>query len=184
VLKFPNEQYFKIKKYYIQRQHYFCINEKHTVGKYGTTLVYSKNFTLPMYDDSAKRYDLAKVAYGICFNIHIGNALLERNEQPAIIDSFSKVVDTGYCNYNFYQPVLFVKENLYDEKYFKESWQDNRYLDQGANPIVLIGKSETIAEIYHKDWSSLKYGTLISFGFAVLMTFAIRLWNVYDLYPD
>lgn len=184
VLKYPHERYFQIKKYYIQPRHFFCVNEEHTVGRNGTTLVYAKDITLPMYDDSTQQYGTAKIAYGICFDTSMHNGLLDKNEQPPIIAYFNRVADTEYRNYNFYTPSFFVKENLYDEKYFKKSWQNNSYLDKNGTPIVLMGKSGALLDIYDTEWSRLKYGTTISFGFAILIIFLIQLWNVYDLYAD
>lgn len=169
IQQYPDGRFFHIKNYFVVKDHFFCLREKHVTGKYGHTLVASTYYTSAMYDDSTQTDGYSTTAYGISFSAAFDNRITHLDTQSRKVQHFYDQSENNYAQYDFKNTVLFEKVFNSDvASYFIESWSNNRYSDKSFMPIVLIKKNETIDEICQYDWHMLIYSISICYGVTIL----------------
>lgn len=165
LFKFPNERFFKIKDFAVDTSKHFLIKERHTSGKYGTTLNLNNYFIIPMFDDSMEKEneDISRIGYGAKFSTSMSNSFLYKKEQPEKIRRFYITSREGYNNYDFYHVDYFEKlRNSDDAKYFLEAVDNNPSFNHSVTDLVLVKRSGSLKELYNKGRNMFVYSTLIS----------------------
>lgn len=175
--KYPNERFFKIRNFVVDTAKHFLIKERHTSGKYGSTLNLNSYFVIPMFDDTTqkKNNQISKVGYGVKFHKSFNNGLLFNDGQEEKVAAFRQKSKKDFSKYDFYKVGYFEKiKNTDDAKYLLEAESYNSSFDKTAGNIVLMNRSGTIQDLYKKGKKMFLYSTLVCLSIGLITLYFVN----------
>ena len=179
--KYPKERFFKITNFVVDTSKHFLIKERHTSGKYGSTLNLNRYFVIPMFDDTIQKNDnqISKVGYGVKFNKSLNNGLLFKDGQDEKVAAFRQKSKEDFSKYNFYKVDYFEKiKNTDDSKYLLEAESYNSSFDKTADNIVLMNRSGSIQDLYKRGEKMFLYSTLICLGLGLTTLYFVNRYQL------
>lgn len=178
ILKYPNESFFKIRSFVLNKEKYFNYR---TSSTYRSTMTLADYYTVPMYNDSTDMINLSRVAYGIQISTQIGNALLDKDNQKQEIDLFHIKSQSEFEHYDFTSSNYFEKQknNNYQSNYF-ESWNCNFSFDKSKNPIILVRMDKTLDELVNIKFNRFKYATFICLTMTLIILYLCNVYKIED----
>jgi rhomboid protease GluP len=101
----PNERFFKIKTYHVNRGDFSLFKERHVSGIKGKTLKANNYYIAPLYSDSLNQK--FKVAYGIKYATSINYGMLFRDKAPRKTKEFDIESEEDFSAHDFYNVAFF-----------------------------------------------------------------------------
>lgn len=179
VCKYPNESFFKIRSFLVNKEKCFIYRTNST---YRSTMTLSDYYTVPMYNDSADINNLSRVAYGILFSTQIGDGLLDKDNQKQEIGLFYIKSQSEFENYDFKSDNLFEKQKNYNYKSnFFDSWNGNFSFDKSKNPIILVRMNQPLDELIRIEFNRFKYSTLICLSLTLIILYLCNIYKVKEV---
>jgi rhomboid protease GluP len=171
----PNERFFKVKTFYINRNDFKLFKERHVSGGRSKSLKVNNYYIAPIYSDE-KRHP-TNVAYGIKFSTSLNHGLLFRKQEPKKIWEFNIHAASEFTFYDLDSVTYFSKQIDSKDAYnFAEAWRENKLLDNTHTPVVLVPSKEPFSKLLQRGKNLTIYFVLIS------LTVAIGLLLIFDFY--
>lgn len=175
VLSLPREKFFTIEKFQVKNDGFTLYKERHVSGGRSKSLKVNNYYLAPVFGSNTN--SISKVAYGLKFSTSLNHGLLFRDEQPEKIQAFNKKTAKEFSNYDLYNLTFFEKQmDSEDAKHFAIAWKQNNLLDQSTEPVVLVGKKETLQQMLKRERDMTVYSIVIC------LTIAISLLYIFDYY--
>lgn len=161
ILLHPNERFFKIKTYHVNRSDFSLFKERHVSGAKNKSLKVNNYYIAPLYSDTSNQ--LFRVAYGIKYATSINYGLLFRNEAPQKTEEFNIKSKNEFSNYAFYNTAFFERQmDSEDEVNFNLAWRQNNKLMESNNPIILVPKNESFGSLLSRGRNMTFFSIIIS----------------------
>lgn len=161
VLTYPGERFFMIKNFRVKNDGFTLFKERHVSGRKGKTLKVNNYYISPMFWKSGDT--VSKIAYGLKFSTSLNHGLLFRDGNPQKIQEFNKKAEEDFLNYDLYDLVFFEKQmDSEDAGRFASAWEQNKLLDPNSEPVVLVGKTETLRQLLKRERDLAIYSVVIS----------------------
>jgi len=162
----PNERFFKIKTYHVNRSDFSLFKERHVSGAKSKSLKVNNYYVAPMYSDTANH--TFKVAYGVKYATSLNYGLLFRDEAPQKTQEFNIKSEKEFSNYDFYNAIFFERQiDSEDEVNFNAAWRQNSILNESNNPIVLVPKNESFGRLQSRGRNMTVFSILISLSITI-----------------
>jgi len=173
----PNERFFKIKAYHVNRNDFSLFKERHVSGTKGKSLKVNNYYVAPMYTDTVSH--TFKVAYGVKYATSLNYGLLFRDEAPQKIQEFNVKSEKEFSNYDFYNATFFEREmDSEDEANFSAAWRENTILNESNNPIVLVPKNESFSSFLRRGRNITVFSILISLAITLALLYIINRFRI------
>jgi hypothetical protein len=169
----PNERFFKVKTYHVNRSDFSLFKERHVSGVKGKSLKVNNYYIAPLYSDTSNQ--VFKVAYGVKYATSINYGLLFRDEAPQKTEEFNIKSDKEFSNYDFYNSTLFERlMDSEDEVNFNAAWRQNNKLMESNNPIILVPKNESFGSLLSSGRNMTILSILISLTITIGLLFVFN----------
>lgn len=175
VLSLPRERFFTIEKFRVRNDRFTLFKERHVSGGRSKSLKVNNYYIAPMFGSNTDT--ISQIAYGLRFSTSINHGLLFRDEQPEKIEAFNTKTSEEFSNYDLYKVIFFEKQmDSEDAEHFATAWKQNNLLDQNAEPVVLVGKNETLQQLLKRERDMTIYSVVIC------LTVAIGLLYIFEYF--
>jgi hypothetical protein len=166
VLEYPRERFFTIEEFQVKNDGFTLFKERHISGGRSKSLKVNNYYIAPMF--GSNNDSISRVAYGLKFSTSLNHGLLFRDKQPEKIEAFNAKTAEEFSNYDLYKVTFFEKQMLSeDAEHFAVAWSGNNLLDSETEPVVLVGKKETLQQLLERKRNMTIYSVIICLTVAV-----------------
>ncbi len=163
---YPNERYFKIRTFYINRNNFILFKERHVSGMRSKSLKVNNYYIAPIY--SNENLQPTDVACGIKFSTSLNHGLLFRKQEPKKIWEFNIHAASEFSFYHFDSITYFSKQIDSKDAYnFAKAWKQNKHLASSQTPVVLVPSKEPFSSLIQRNKILAIYSLIISLTVAI-----------------
>jgi rhomboid protease GluP len=178
VMLYPNEKFFTIQKYHINRDEFSAFQEQSHGLSRGKNFYVSNYYIVPLYSDTVN--NKFNITCGIYYSTKINDGILFADGVAKEIENFNISSANNILGYNFSDIKFF--ERLLDKDQmlnFQSAWMFNTSRNQMNNPIVLIPQQEEFSDFLSDKRDVAVISTLVSLIITILFLSYLRV--KYDL---
>ena len=174
IMKYPNEKFFKIRKYFVDQEKYHYKHESEIIGQYSIRaskgLRINENYVVPLFENENQTKQYPIVFYGLSFSKTFSYYNFESDQilQKAIL--FREESKEKFLKHDFYKVDYFEKlEEAGFAKYFKLAWNQSRYFNLESKPVFLTAHQGGLEDNFHHAFEMMVYTALFLLGFIVVV---------------
>lgn len=178
VMLYPNEKFFTIQKYHINRNEFSVFQEQRRGQSKGRNFYVFNYYIVPLYSDTVN--NKFNITCGIYYSTAFNDRILSADGVAKEIENFNISSANNILGYNFFGIKFF--ERLLDKDQmlnFQSAWMFNTSRNQMNNPIVLIPQQEEFSDFLSDKRDVAVISTLISLITTILFLSYLRV--KYDL---